>query len=354
MNRRSAVGEIGRFLVPLDAPAALQWFRRNLYFPRNGRARVFNALGHVPLRRVDPARALTDSALLRELMRDQPELAGRAIDATDWILLRDYDDKARERVIAFLFDRGAGEPFAVVKAQKTVPGGEANVRHEGEAVEQMRALLPPRMRHTVPVVLRLDVDRRGELLATSVLPGRSGSVEVQSSLLPHRHVEQHFDRAARWLAEFHTATRTNAELEIGGKRLSMSACHGDFWIRNVLYSEDTIGVVDWEQFTPSAPPFVDLFHFAIGYGLSYPWHGYRRADHETWFRRTFVERNRVSRAAHASFVTYCTLTGIDPKLLGPAFREFVETRGCMGTQGAPGSREFPWEKFAQIARDKFG
>lgn len=320
-------GELDRFLVPLDAPLAKRYFNDALYAPRSAGERVRRALGRPRLRRV-------------------PDLGG--IDARfdiphdTAIYLRDYAHSDRGRIVGFFFREGEAQPYAVAKTQKS--------RVEGDALEQMRAFLPPALKATLPGVLQFE----DTLLVVSGVPGRSAYLDMRGSLTPSRHVDGHFAAAAEWLASFHDATRSRVTSLIDGVEVPHSAVHGDFWSRNVLTDEQgAVSVVDWEHFVSAGSPFIDLFHYPLTYGLSYPWNpGYRYLEPEDAFRKTFVETNRVSRAVRRYLHDYCERTGLPTALLIPALRGYVETRGRMHEtiDPRPGTADLPWEKFARPER----
>ena len=320
-------GELDRFLVPLDAPLARRYFNDALYAPRSVGERVRRVLGRPRLRRVPDPGGI-------DALFDIPHDAA--------IYLRDYGHSDRQRVVGFFFRKGEGQPYAVAKTQQS--------RVEGDALEQMRAFLPPALKATLPRVLRFDES----LLVVSGVPGRSAYLDMRGSLVPSRHVDAHFAVAAAWLAAFHDATRSRVSGVIDGCEVHHSAVHGDFWSRNVLTDErGAVSVVDWEHFVAAGSPFIDLFHYALTYGLSYPWKaGYGYVEPEDAFRKTFVETNRVSRAVRRYLHDYCDRTGLPHAVLAPALRRFVETRGQMheGIDPRPGTADLPWETFAEPAR----
>ena len=132
-------GELDRFLVPLDAPLARRYFNDALYAPRSVGERVRRALGRPRLRRVpDPGGVDT--------LFDIPHDAA--------IYLRDYGHSDRQRVVGFFFQKGEGQPYAVAKTQKS--------RVEGDALEQMRAFLPPALKATLPADVRALVERQSQ------------------------------------------------------------------------------------------------------------------------------------------------------------------------------------------------
>jgi hypothetical protein len=292
--------ELDRFLVPLGAPLARRYFTNALYVPQGPGGRMRRAIGQPRLRRAASSAGIEH---LQSMLEEVPDVAAGAA-----IYLRDYATSDRGRTIAFFFRAGEAEPSVVVKTQLNVT---PSLRRESEAIEQMRAFLPPELKKTLPRVLRFHTSRRGELLAMTSLPGRSAYIDMQGSLTPWRFVDQHFDAAARWLAAFHLATRTSDTSTVNGVEVPHSAMHGDFWPRNVLLDADgSAGVVDWEHFVPSASPLADLLHYAKTYGINYPWSRYRRVPEAEALRRTFRETNRVSRAVRWYFERYAELTGI--------------------------------------------
>jgi len=307
-------GELDRFLVPLDAPLARRWFTSSLYVPQGRRGLLRLALGRSRLRRASGTEGVEHLLALLDEVRGAVPLAAA-------IYVRDYVTSTRGRVLGFFFADGAAEPSVVAKAQFA----RDTLRIEAQTLEQMRAFLPPALQPTLPRVFRFHESPRGELLVLSMLPGRSAYVEMRSSLAPWRSVDAHFDAASRWLAAFHDATRTTATTIVNGVAVPHSAVHGDFWPRNVLHNASgaIVGVVDWEHFIPAASPFLDLFHYAVAYGTAY----FRRATEEEAFRKTFAANNRVSRAVQRYLHDYATRAGLPHKVLLPAFRAFLESRG---------------------------
>ena len=321
-------GELDRFLVPLDAPNARRYFNDALFAPHTMLDRVRRAVGRPRLRKTNDLSG--SRPLLDRLGADFPHDAA--------IFLRDYETSERERVVGFFFRKNEAMPFAVAKSDST------SLRAEADALEQMRAFLPPALKPTLPRVL----DANDHLLVTTAVPGRSAYIDLQGSLAPWRSVDAHFDAAAKWLAAFHDATRTRATSMIAGIEIPHSAMHGDFWPRNVMHdARGSTAVVDWEHFQSSASPFIDLFHYALAYGMSYPFSGYRFPSEEEAFRKTFVENTRVSRAVKRYLRTYASLAGLPEDVLDPAFRKYLETRGRMhaGVDERPGTSKLPWDRF---------
>lgn len=324
-------GELDRFLVPLDAPLARRYFNDTLYAPGSAAERVRRAIGRPRLRPVsDPGGVDT--------LFDVPHDAA--------IYLRDYAHSDRGRVVGFFFREAEAQPYAVAKTQES--------RVEGGALEQMQAFLPPALKATLPRVLRFEET----VLVVSGVPGRSAYLDMRGSLMPSRHVEAHFAAAAKWLAAFHDATRSRVTSVIDGIEVPHSAVHGDYWSRNVLTDErGAVSVVDWEHFLSAGSPFIDLFHYPLTYGLSYPWGpGYGYLEPEDAFRRTFLETNRVSRAVQSYLHDYCDRAGLPHAVLKPALRKYVETGGRMheGIGPRPGTADLPWKTFAEPVRGSAG
>ena len=300
--------QLDRFLVPMDERPARRYFFESLYVPQGPLGRLRRVLGRPRGRRAE------SEARVEHSMTMIDEVSGSAGGEPSPIYLLDYDSSDRGRTIAFFVPYGL-----VMKTQRA--GAAPSLRTEAEAIEQMRAFLPPELKKTLPNVRLYHSSPRGELLSMSLLPGRSAYIDMQGSLVPRRHVDEHFDAAAKWLAAFHVATRTSDTSIVNGVEVPHSAMHGDFWPRNVLLSDNgEVGVVDWEHFVPSASPLRDLVHYPRTYGINYPWRRYKRVDEQEALRRTFHENNRVSRAVRRYFETYCAITGLPMKAVEAAVK----------------------------------
>lgn len=328
---------IGTPAVLPQSAKARRYVRNVLCLPRSRRERFLNAL-HLwqpALTDVRDEHALDDSlvALLFSAINGafarKPELRCVVSDRND--------QDGRRRLLAFIFDGDATQPLALAKAQHDKRNG--SLAAAAKAIESVRGLMSHDLRDSVTRVLHVSDTAEGEVLITSGLPGRSAYAELALSLAPSLHAERHFETAARWLASFHEASRIDVD---------STAAHGDYWAHNVLLDGSRISVVDWEHFNRSSSRYVDLFFYALTYGMSFPWQSYARVAPELAFRKTFLETNRVSRALRAYLHTYAARTGVAHARLRDAFSAFLETHGTMrATSDAhPGVRALPWGSFA--------
>ena len=320
--------------IPPASHAAARHYARNVRVPTSRRERLLHRFARTldaPSVQEDPL-----AILLFEALEHEP-LPGHQPHEMRSVSLVDEDQDGRRRLLAFLFHLDDPAPFAIAKAQTDVRSG--SLQHEVDALTAVATLLPPKLKRTVPELLRCDISSRGEIVIVSAVPGRSAWLDMRSSLMPSRLVDRHFEAAGRWLCDFQEATRRDD---------STTAKHGDYWAHNVLLdSEGNVSVVDWENFTARASRFADLFHYPLTYGLAYPWRRYRGLPPEEAFAKTFVERNRVSRAVRRFLEQYSVRTGIAPHVLRTSFRQFLETRGAMepSVPVLPGVRELPWDRF---------
>lgn len=310
------LARIDRFVLPADEPAIASYLFERLLAPHSLRERlrrsalvsVPSLAPRLPLRSLngqEPALEMVEAAL-GALLGGTP-LAGRS---ARWLLVEDYAGSGRERLVLFLFAAREKSPAAVVKLRRAGAGNP--LQREAEALRFLAERLPEDLRLSVPRAIAWREVSAIEALAMSALPGVSAYVEMQGLLAPGRAVRRHFAAAAEWLARFHAAT---------------SAAHGDFWARNLLVGPDgRAAVVDWEYFREDAPPYEDLFHFPLTYGLNYPWERWRRLPPDEAFRRTFLEDNRVSRAVASYLARYANAAGVDPASLRRLFGAYLETR----------------------------
>ena len=122
--------------------------------------------------------------------------------------------------------------------------------------------------------------------------------------------------------------------------------HGDFWAHNILHDRnDHVAVIDWENFTPEGSRYTDLFHYPLTYGQAYPGRFYRHLDAESAFARTFLQKNRLSRAVHQYLESYRARTGTPRPRIAAAFRELLVRHATTPGTAHPGVRHLPWPRF---------
>jgi len=313
--------------------------------------------------RLEQALGLLREALADDALRRAASLTGRG--SLRWILLLDPPSSSREGGVAFLFRGAERLPCAVLKLRRAA-AADSSLEREAEALDALAGRLPVPLRASLPRLLAYRRRQGCEALALSVLEGCPAYVELHGRLWPRRRVERHLLAAADWLSRFHIATRSDspapppedearrigqtlaaagrdqepedlAELLETARRhhLPCSAVHGDFWARNLLLCGDRVGVVDWEHFRDVGSPLEDLFHFALSYGLNYPWSRYRRLPPLEAFRHTFLERNPVSRAVRRYFEAYGSRTGLPPEAWWHLLRLHLLTRPLPAGEPAP-------------------
>jgi hypothetical protein len=307
--------------------------------PMRRRERLLGALRMIALPMIvrHPATVPESDALMNllcEVLRAEP-LLERAFERLRVVARHDDDQDGRRRLLAFLFDGDGETPFAVAKVQSDLRNG--SLQTEAVALTSVHGMVPAELQKTIPDLLRTYSDSRGEVLVVSALPGRTAWLEMHASLLPSRRVGAHFECAGRWLAAFHEATRHDDET---------TAVHDDFWAHNILHDNNgNVAVIDWENFTPAGSRYIDLFHYPLTYGQAYPGPLYRQLDAETAFARTFLERNRLSRAVRHYLEAYCAHTGIPRPRMAAAFRELLVSNATPEGTPHPGVRHLPWTRF---------
>jgi aminoglycoside phosphotransferase (APT) family kinase protein len=235
-------------------------------------------------------------------------------------LFAGVDRTAEAKVSVLLFDDQC-RLVAVAKVPRNDRGAAA-VRAEFEALSwagSLEALAP-----TIPRPLGcFDLDGL-PVLVQSAVTGRPMTADYYTPSHASRpwSVERDFERAAQWLDTFKSATRSGTiplaaacerfveplltryattldtsddELKLfdevldrcqlsGTMPVPITACHGDYWMGNILADGDRVtGVIDWERATRHAHPFSDLYKFPTSYGLYLdrprPWAGGRVPGH---------------------------------------------------------------------------
>ncbi|MEN8206874.1 MAG: aminoglycoside phosphotransferase family protein [Pseudomonadota bacterium] len=215
------------------------------------------------------------------------------ISATqDFIETCDYETSARGQSLRLLFDDTAPCPRCLVKHRNN---GIGRLGNEATWLGRLRQQLTPSLLSTVPELLGYHEQEGQEWLCQTALPGRSGYVELRQSWRPGALIRKHLHGAADWLALFQESTsskrrsvitthslnelsETVQQAEIGGdlwrqlqnivnsQQIPVCIAHGDFWIRNTLFSNaELTGVVDWEHTRETGHPLDDLFFFLLSY-----------------------------------------------------------------------------------------
>ncbi len=384
----AALRQVDRFLLPKGDVRALRFLVNHLFVPHNRRewiwSRVPLGIPGLPQWGLSvpygfPAARPTD--LIGEVLDwARAELSRGRKGEWSFILHRDRTFSEWTRVLLFLFHGQEREPAAVAKLARH------GLRSEWEALQYLSRALPPELAATVPVAAFYRWFGGSEALLMRSLAGRTMFHEIGCRPLGASKVEHHLSNGATWLACFHLLTRDpaagfradeealrlrsdlpdwfdGAEIDaLASEKLPipLSASHGDFWARNLILRRrsggrsqamtEISGVVDWEHFSRSAPPFEDLFHFALTYALDYPWSPFARKPPEDAFRRGFLSDNAVSRGIRSAFLGYCDLTGLPFEKLKPLFQLFLLGR----SRRQKASRPEPWSSLHRLVAEGRG
>ncbi len=380
------MGEVGRFLVPVDQEDIVAWFLRHLFLGQSFRERLAITAGAGP-RPGWLGRLVFDRCWTLEPPLGAAPAGGAPEGREDWapllarsgaafstpgsplgtppdpgrcIFVRDRRGTGRGHLIAFVFGARGRGPIAVAKIRLATSGSPA-LRAEWDALRRLRARLPTHLASGIPRPMAYRRRSGVDVLVEAPLPGRSGVVELYESLNPRRLPCRHLDAALGWIMAFQEGTSHGEQryqpprhlLGDGGideppwllelrERCARAvvpgtAVHGDFRIGNILlrrrahYGQTPqVGVVDWERFRPLGSPFTDVFDLAITYALGFPWSRSRRWPPLRAFRLGFLEENAVSRELRAFLVAYCERTGTDPRLLESLARVHLLERARQG------------------------
>lgn len=324
------VMRFGRIWVTADSRAD-EWFQEHLFIAHGGKQRFALKLHRlVPDERLElptDAHALPEEARFYDVRR-----AASVVEASwplEWILVGDYAGTVRQRSLVFFFRHGEETPYVVVKVRPRDAEGEALAR-ERDALESLRGAS---FDATVPSVAAYRADGEGELLALSVVDGKSMYRTMINSIAPEKHVQRHFDLAAQWLVDFQRGSR---------------GAHGDFWARNILVDGARVSVVDWEHYDASGDPLGDVFHFPLTYVLNVR----RRENRPAYsFRHGFAEESVVSRAVRKWFARFGVTHSLSAAEMHERFIEHLRSAAESGRARPALDRE-DWWRIEEIAREE--
>lgn len=288
------------------------------------------------------------------------------------ILLNDYGNSDRGKMVLFIFEPQARRPSVVAKVSSS-PAQRDTLRQEQATLRTLHERLPRRLLKSVPMPLAEAGDGAAAAFAETYIGRTSMYVEMRNSWSPRRQAEKHFRAALPWLVQFQAATVADrVRLDEGvicehveaplaeysrscapspavermfgrtiqnaraltHERLPLTARHGDFWARNVMLGEGGVSVIDWDGYKDCSPPFHDLFHFAVSYGLSYPWQLGRWADPSAAFRSTILADTWLSRLLRELLRDYCRVMAVSPVLLQVFFPVYLAEQALAEARAA--------------------
>jgi len=118
-------------------------------------------------------------------------------------------------------------------------------------------------------------------------------------------------------------------------QIPLVGCHGDFHPGNILLGPDTIGIIDWEDFTFDAFPFNDLFNFIILYARQNPWTGWKETKKSNSFKYAFLENTRFSRLISTYVQAGFEAVGLPSQFKHFFFSSFLLERATPDSEQGP-------------------
>lgn len=378
-----------RFTIPLRERGPFHFYVHSLLVPHSRRELVWAAFaraGRRPgrlalpilgsksaqgLRGRPPARGAGSDLVQRTCAALQKSGAIGASEPST-IVLNDYGNSDRGKMVLFIFEPQATRPGVVAKVSSS-PAHRDTLRREQATLRTLHERLPQTLLESVPIPLAEAGQGAATAFAETYIGRTSMYVEMRNSWSPRRQVEKHFRGALAWLVQFQAATvgdrvrldegviREHIEAPLAefarscapspaaermfgrtietaraltDERLPLTARHGDFWARNVMLGKDGVCVIDWDGYKDRSPPFHDLFHFAVSYGLSYPWQLGRWADPSAAFRSTILADTWLSKLLRDRLRDYCRGMAVSPALLEVFFPVYLAEQALAEGQTA--------------------
>ena len=373
--------------LPLDVPAAMEWYFRNLFVITTRRARLLatptQLAAHAFGRRLESAvprvcLVLSDrgpAAAPGVLSANGVPESMRAADVRPLVLM---NGGWWSRIVVLPFAPESRKPLGAVKLWRT-RGDAERVERENRGQRTVRGLLPPRLGNAVPEPLAV-----AEWAGQSVAVERAAEGEwLMARRARRRRLSAHLrelDLVSEWLTEFarhaeiarrpwtddDTATWIAHPLEAYGEAFGLTApeqrlaaasvqragelvgatvpfvwCHNDFSRLNIHCSAHAIGVVDWEGLGPGLPA-TDLLYYLPRWLFD----ARRVATREQTFSAfagLFLDggcEDRAVAAARSALRAYAAALGLDDRLppvllVGEWVRRAVGRHGRMFQDGPP-------------------
>ena len=259
----------------------------------------------------------------------------------------------REKQLLFLAEKGASDPFALVKWARGV--WAEGLEREQAAMTFVRGAGGP-LALACPLSWGPFHVGDGALFTIErYLPSRAAYAELRNSLWPRGVLERHFSRVSHWLVDFALATRQPARtldealfaeqimaplltfaerfgpafappealertIQMGrahiGRQVGFSAEHGDLWPSNVLIPRAAAGihkgiyVVDWEHFLPVSLTGFDMLFFCTTYSREFPWRPFAWLEPAEALQRTYIRETWLGSRIRGLLEHNCAALGI--------------------------------------------
>jgi aminoglycoside phosphotransferase (APT) family kinase protein len=279
---------------------------------------------------------------------------GRPPSETMCAIMLTGGDGDWSRVTLLPFEAETDEPARVLKAARR-PAFGPSVDREQRALAEVRAVLDPGLRDTVPEPLGTHVWNGAVVGVESFVGGRSMGISLADHRAGWEEKRRDLRDAAGWLADIHSRTvasrdpwsRSSREIvdaplrryaslvglgdpearlfeeirraseDLGGTTFPRVRWHRDFQPTNVFRDGDAIRVVDWEVST-EGPALVDLIYFLIHWAWRASGARSERVRQDV-FRELFLTgEGRAAEAAGEEIARYRDRLGIDARYV-PVF-----------------------------------
>lgn len=168
------------------------------------------------------------------------------------------------------------------------------------------------------------VDRAFDWLTAFHVETSSGTWTLDARFIDERcravfdAVVARYPEAGAWREELRGIERRLAKFE--GALLPRGAVHGDFTHANLLFDDQRVSVVDWEDCEPDGFPLTDVFFLVCQLALSY--HGEETTGTAS-FRRFLGGEGPVRKRVVDGLHAYAARLGFDPRLVGLLLPSFL-------------------------------
>lgn len=377
-------GRHDRYWIPLECPQAARFYFNHLFVAHSRSELFFGAVARrtpwLDSSLIVPAKTTPDNIInfgsepdlptagkptlgsLAEVLQENLRPRGMTGPLT-LMALENYQQTNRHQVVFFIFDPSSPLPCALAKV--TSQEFQRILEHEFHALVELQQLLPVDLRRTIPEPFALLEHRGLSVLIETLVHGSSIYYQMRNSVRPAKGVVGHFRLAREWLVRFQKATRCGGDIftqailddyvarplekyraacrashdenrmideaisagrKLVGQHFALAAHQGDFWARNIITQDDSIGVVDWERFEKINQTFSDLFMFAVSYGLSYPWKLAHWSNPVAAFRGMCIEKSWLGDIVRNYLVAYCNEMKLAPEMIEVFFPVFLAER----------------------------
>lgn len=207
----------------------------------------------------------------------------------------DFHKNLYQRALAFVFLKKRKDPAFVIKYSKS-SRYNTFLEEESQRYRELYLLLSDHLKRSIPEPIFIFKEGNNTAFIERGIPGTSLKNLIKSNI-PTKEIIQYLKKACAWISDLQEETKCPVKAtEFQFKKFiydpvrlfidkhqiphkqkevlmnvsedihrefkgcwTFAACHGDFWLNNIIVNNGSIGIVDWTSLQKEYLPYWDFF-----------------------------------------------------------------------------------------------